>query len=161
MAVTARSAQDIEMLVQAGTYSSPASAINCSPRSRESRFPYFEPIPNELKLLFIIDSLDLEDINSLVCTSRAENRLLTPYMYRHAKDLKSRYARPCILRAVDGGNFTALRQFIEVGTSINMSDRRVPCLPTSLHSCAKYGNVAIAQLLVQNGVEISAVNKVG
>jgi hypothetical protein len=49
------------------------------------------------------DCLDLDDINTLVCTTRALNWLLTPYMYRRSKDLKSRDRRPYFLKAVDAG----------------------------------------------------------
>jgi ankyrin repeat protein len=104
------------------------------------------------------DCLDLDDINSLVRTSRVENQLLTPYMYRRAKDLKSRYGRPYFLKAVDAGNLTAVRHFIEVGTSVNMSDPTERLSPTALHSCVKGGNIQIAQLLIQHGVNMSPVN---
>jgi ankyrin repeat protein len=107
------------------------------------------------------DCLDLDDINSLVRTSRALHRVLTPYMYWRAKDLKSKYGRPYFLRAVDAGNLAAVTQFIEVGTLVNMTDTSDPSLPTSLHSCVHCGNMAIAQLLIQNGVNRSAVNQLG
>jgi ankyrin repeat protein len=109
----------------------------------------------------LADRLDLNDINSLLLTSRAEHRLLTPYMYRHAKDLKSRHRRPYFLHAVNSGNLTAVQQFLEVGTSVNMSDTMDPFLPTSLHRCVKGGNIAMTQLLIQHGVNVSAVNEVG
>jgi hypothetical protein len=84
-------------------------------------------VPNELKLMFA-DCLDVHDINSLARTSRAEKRLLTPYMYRRARDPCSSDARPYFLKAVAGGNRTAVRHFIAVGTSVNMSD------PTDIYS---------------------------
>jgi ankyrin repeat protein len=119
-------------------------------------------IPNELKLMFA-DCLDLDDINTLVRTTRALNRLLTPYMYRRAKDLKSRngYRRPYFLRAVDAGNLTAVRHFIEVGTSVNMSDPTDLFFPTALHRCVLEGYIEVAQLLIQHGVNMSPVNLFG
>jgi ankyrin repeat protein len=115
---------------------------------------YFVQVPNELKLIFA-DCLDLDDINILVRTSRALNQLLTPYMYRRAKDGHSKLGKPYFLRAVDTGNLTAVRQFIEVGSSVNMQDTRNYDLKTALHRCAASGNIGIAQLLIQNGVKMS------
>jgi ankyrin repeat protein len=63
--------------------------------------------------------------------------------------------------AVDSGNFPAVKHFIEVGTSVNMCDPRGGLLPTSLHSCVHRGNIAIAELLIRNGVNMSAPNKWG
>jgi ankyrin repeat protein len=119
-------------------------------------------IPNELMLTFT-DCLDLDDINTLVRTTRALNRLLTPYIYRRAKDLRSRnpYRRPYFLRAVDAGNLTAVRHFIEVGTSVNMSDPAELFVPTALHRCVCGGYIEIAQLLIQHGVKMSPVNHFG
>jgi hypothetical protein len=117
-------------------------------------------IPNELKLM-VADCLNLHDINSLVRTSRAENRLLTPYMYRRAKDLESRYGRPYFFEAVDAGNLNAVRHFIEVGTSVNMSHTAGCLRQTALHSCVQDGNIEIARLLIQHGVNMSAVNHCG
>jgi hypothetical protein len=116
-------------------------------------------MPNELKLT-IADNLGVGDINALVCTSRAMNRLLTPYMYRRAKNLCSK-SRPFFLRAVDSGSLTAVRRFIEVGTSVNMSDTTDLLRPTSLHSCVQGGNLGMTQLLIKNGANISAVNRLG
>jgi ankyrin repeat protein len=119
-------------------------------------------VPNELKLLFA-DCLDVHDINSLARTSRAEKRLLTPYMYRCAKDLRSRggYGMPYFLLAVKAGNLTAVKHFIEVGTSVNMSDPTNDSLPTALHRCVKKGYMEMAQLLIQHGVDMSPVNDYG
>jgi hypothetical protein len=140
-------------------------------------------VPNELKLMFA-DCLDVHDINSLARTSRAEERLLTPYMYRCARDLDSSdwradmkavewsdwgpyfleavgYWRPYFLRAVKAGNLTAVRHFIEVGTSVDMSDPMDDFLPTALHRCVSEGYIEIAQLLIQHGVNMSPVNDFG
>jgi hypothetical protein len=107
------------------------------------------------------DCLDLDDINSLVRTSRALNWLLTPYMYRLAKDLESRYGRPYFLEAVDAGNLTAVSHFIGVGTSVNMSDTMECLRPTALHCCVLNGNMEIGRLLIQHGVNMSPVNFFG
>jgi ankyrin repeat protein len=107
------------------------------------------------------DCLDLDDINTLVRTTRALNRLLTPYMYRCAKDLVSRCGRPYFLRAVKAGNLTAVRHFIEVGTSVNMRDPTDDFFPTALHRCVREGYIEVAQLLIQHGVNMSPVNHFG
>jgi ankyrin repeat protein len=107
------------------------------------------------------DYLDLDDINTLVRTTRALNRLLAPYMYRCAKDLVSRSGRPYFLRAVKAGNLTAVRHFIEVGTSVNMSDPKDDYHPTALHRCVWEEDIDMAQLLIQHGVNMSPVNWFG
>jgi ankyrin repeat protein len=113
------------------------------------------------------DYLDLNDINTLVRTTRALNQLLTPFMYRFAKDLNSRDGRPYFLEAVDLGNLTAVSHFIEVGTSVNMSDpmeRLRPMervRPTALHSCVLDDNIDLARLLIQHGVNMSPKNRFG
>jgi ankyrin repeat protein len=107
------------------------------------------------------DCLDLHDISTLVRTTRALNRLLTPYLYQHAKDLESRDGKPYFLEAVDAGNLAAVRRFIEVGTSINMRDPTPGDRATALHSCVRDGNIQIAQLLIQHGVNMSPVNYSG
>jgi ankyrin repeat protein len=117
-------------------------------------------IPNELKLVFA-DCLDLDDLNSLVRTSRALNQLLTPYMYRRAKDLMSRDGRPYFLEAVDARNLSAARHFIEVGTSVDMNDKMERDRPTALHSCVLDGNLRIARLLIKHGVNVSAETDFG
>jgi ankyrin repeat protein len=142
-------------------------------------------VPNELKLMFA-DYLDVHDINSLARTSRAEKRLLTPYMYRRARDLDSSDwraffmqvfewsdlpcfgeavesidLRPYFMRAVDANNLTAVRHFIAVGTSVNTSDPTDDFIPTALHSCVAGGYIEMAQLLIQHGVNVSAVNDSG
>jgi hypothetical protein len=130
-AVRSCSAQDIKRAIQAGTCSSPASVSYCSSEVEHPDSPHFVRIPNELKLIFA-DCLDLDDINTLVRTTRALNRLLTTFMYRRAEDLESWNGRPYILQAVGAGNLTAVRRFIEVGTSVNMSDPTELYLPTGL-----------------------------
>jgi hypothetical protein len=117
-------------------------------------------VPNELKLMFA-DCLDVDDINSLARTSRAENRLLTTYMYRRARDLCSSDERPYFLKAVKAGNLTAVRHFIAVGTSVNTSDPREYRIPTALHRCVREGYIEMAQLLIQHGVDMSPVNDYG
>jgi ankyrin repeat protein len=117
-------------------------------------------MPNELKLMFA-DCLDLHDINTLVRTTRALNWLLTTHMYRCAKDLVSRCGRPYFLRAVKAGNLTAVKHFIEVGTSVDMSDPTDDFLQTALHRCVREGYIEMAQLLIQHGVNISSVNSFG
>jgi hypothetical protein len=150
-------AQDIEMPVPAGTCASVGSVtIYREADNHHSRS--LDRVPNELKLM-IADCLDLVDIHSLVRTARAENGLLTPYMYRRAKDLRSRDGRPYFLKAVDAGILTAVINFIKVGTSVNMSDPTEPFWPTALHSCVQPGNIQIAQLLIQHGVNMSPVNR--
>jgi ankyrin repeat protein len=113
--------------------------------------------PHEL-ILMVADYLDLKDVNSLKRTSDAMNTVLTLYMYRRAKDQKSIYGRPYILRAVDRGSLTVIKRLIEFGSSVNMSDTTDPFLPTSLHSCVKRGDISIARLLIQNKVDISPMN---
>jgi ankyrin repeat protein len=54
-----------------------------------------------------------------------------------------------------------VRHFIEVGSSVNMSDRRQRYRPTALHSCTWEGNIEMAQLLIQHGVDMSPVNDFG
>jgi ankyrin repeat protein len=120
--------------------------------------PYFVRIPNELKLI-LADNLEICDINTLVRTSRALNRLLNLYMYHRAKLLNSRFGRPYFLRAVDSGDITAVRHFIEVGTSVNMCDPVHSLRPTPLISCVEGGNIEIARLLIENGVNPSAANE--
>jgi ankyrin repeat protein len=109
------------------------------------------------------DCLDIDDINTLVRTTRDLNRLLTPYMYRRAKDLRSRNPNrwPYFLRAVDAGNLTAVRLFIEVGTSVNMSYPADQVDTTALHRCVRKGYVGMARLLIQHGVNMSPVNYFG
>jgi ankyrin repeat protein len=65
------------------------------------------------------------------------------------------------LLAVKAGNFTAVRHFIEVGTSVNRSDPTNDFLPTALHRCVWEGYIEMAQLLIQHGVNMSPVNDVG
>jgi hypothetical protein len=76
---------------------------------------HFVRIPTEPNLRFT-DCLDVTPS----CTPHhpGENRLLTPFMYRRARELKSRYERTYIFEAVNAGNLTAVRHFIEVGTSV-------------------------------------------
>jgi ankyrin repeat protein len=65
------------------------------------------------------------------------------------------------LLAVKAGNLTAVRHFIEVGTSVNMSDPTEDTIPTALHRCVKEGYIEMAQLLIQHGVNMSPVNHFG
>jgi ankyrin repeat protein len=65
------------------------------------------------------------------------------------------------LRAVKTGNLMAVRHFIEVGTSVNMSDPTDIYHPTALHSCVEGGYIKMAQLLIQHGVNMSPVNDFG
>jgi hypothetical protein len=116
--------------------------------------PFIFRVPNELILKFA-DNLDVDDINAFARTSRGLNRLLTPYMYRRADHEHSIRARPYFLRAVDGSNLTAVRRFIEVGTSVNMKDTTNPRRPTSLVSCVQDGNIEVAKLLIEHGVNLS------
>jgi ankyrin repeat protein len=109
----------------------------------------------------IADSLDLDDINTLVRTTRGLNELLISYMYRRAKDLKSRDGRPYFLEAVDAGDLTAVRRFIDVGTSVNMRHTMDRLRPTALHSCVQDRNIEMARLLIQHGVNTSPVNDFG
>jgi ankyrin repeat protein len=109
------------------------------------------------------DCLDLDDINTLVRTTRALNQLLTPYMYRRAKDLRSRNPNrwPYFLWAVDAGNLTAVRHFIDVGTSVNMSYPADQLDTTALHICVRKGYVEMTRLLIQHSVNMSPVNNFG
>jgi ankyrin repeat protein len=129
------------------------------PTDRPGSGPFIY-VPNELKLIFA-DNLGLRDIHALVRTSRALNRLMTPYMYRLAKQLRTRSGRPYFLRAVDTGNLTAVRQFIDVGTSVDMMDTQHLNLSTALHTCVDNRDIATARLLVENGVNLSAENSFG
>jgi ankyrin repeat protein len=55
----------------------------------------------------------------------------------------------------------AVRHFIEVGTSVNMRDPTDLYHPTALHSCVEGGYIKMAQLLIQHGVNMSPVNRLG
>jgi ankyrin repeat protein len=116
-------------------------------------------IPNELKLM-LADRLDLADVSTLVRTTRALNLLLAQYIYRRAKDLRSRnqYGKPYFLRAVAANNLTAVKDFIEVGASVDMRDPTDNFLPTALHRCVWEGYIGMAQLLIQHGVNMSPVS---
>jgi hypothetical protein len=108
------------------------------------------------------DHLGIRDVNALACTCRAVYSLLTPYMYRRAKRLRTRFGRPYFLRAVDFGNLTAVQRFIEAGTSVDIRDTMVRThLATSLHSCVDTRDIATAKLLIQNGVELSPFDNHG
>jgi ankyrin repeat protein len=86
--------------------------------------------------------------------------LLSPYMYRRAKDQRTRTGRPYFLKAVDAGYVAAVNKFIAVGTSVNMRHAENQ-FPTAIHSCVHRGDVATAQLLTQNGVDLSVTNNMG
>jgi ankyrin repeat protein len=107
------------------------------------------------------DFLELDDINKLVRTSREMNRLVTPYMYRRAKNRYSRGGRPYFLLAVDSGKLKAVRHFIQVETRVDVSDTTDFFHPTALHSCVDGGYIEIARLLIDNGATMSAVNGLG
>jgi hypothetical protein len=66
------------------------------------------------------DYVELHDINSLVRTSWVENRLLTPIHVPACQGPKVERSEAILLKAVDAGNFTAVRHFIEDGTSANI-----------------------------------------
>jgi ankyrin repeat protein len=109
-------------------------------------------------MFMFADYLELNDINNFVRTSREINRRLTPFMYRRAKARQSIRGRPYFLLAVDSGNITAVRRFIEVGTSVNMIDTTNLFFTTALHTCVYRQNIKIAQLLIGNGVNMARVN---
>jgi ankyrin repeat protein len=121
---------------------------------------HFSRVPNELKLT-IADNLGVSDINALLRTSRELNWLLTPYIYRRARNLRRSSGRPYFLREVDAGNYTTVRHFTEVGASVNMTDTIHSFWPTAIHSCVDCGNIAIVQLLIQHGVNVSPANRWG
>jgi ankyrin repeat protein len=116
-------------------------------------------IPNELKLMFG-DNLVVHDINTLSRTSQELYWLFTPYLYRRAMHLRAVTARPYFLVAVDSGNHVAINKFLAVGTSVDMrhDEHR---LATSLHSSAVRGDIGTAKLLIQKGIDVSAINLVG
>jgi ankyrin repeat protein len=107
------------------------------------------------------DTLELRDINALVCTSRVLNQLLTPFMYSRAKHERSRCGMLYSFRVVSEGNLTAVKNFIEVGTSVDTVDYENRTRPTALHICVKKGDIATAQILIQNGPNISQINDKG
>jgi ankyrin repeat protein len=107
------------------------------------------------------DQLEFVDVNALARTSRALYMLLSKYIYRRAKSLVTRKGRPFFLVAADLGNLTAVKQFIEAGTSVNLRDSDQTRMPTALHSCAYFGHMATAQLLIQSGADVTAVDKDG
>jgi hypothetical protein len=124
------------------------------------RGTYFIRVPNDLLLVFA-DYLGLRDIDALVRTCQAVNRILTPYIYCRAKHLRIRGGRPFFLLAVDASNMTAVRRFIEVGASVNIRDTMKDLRPTSLHSCVARSDIAMAQLMIENGASLNADNLYG
>jgi hypothetical protein len=62
-----------------------------------------------------------------------------------------------LLLVVDRCNATAVRQFIEVGASMEITDPKNDPTATALHSCILIGE--IAQLLIDNGVKVSRANE--
>jgi hypothetical protein len=104
------------------------------------------------------DNLGLNDVRALANTSRAVNRVLTPYMYLRARHLLTSQGRPYFLRAVDTGNIIAVRHFIDIGISADIRDNVDHRLTTSLHSSVQRGDLATAQLLIGSGVNLSEVN---
>jgi ankyrin repeat protein len=59
-----------------------------------------------------------------------------------------------LLLVVDRCNATAVRQFIEVGASMEITDPKNDPTATALHSCVLTGDVEIAQLLIEIGVKV-------
>ena len=117
-------------------------------------------MPNELKLMFA-DKLETHDVSTLASTCREMNNLLLRFMYRRAKDSTAECGRSYFLLAVDVGNLTAVERFIEVGASVNMTDRIMGFPETAIHSCAYYGHVEIAEFLINKGIDVSFVDSVG
>ena len=112
-------------------------------------------------MLMFADELGIHHVNALASTCREMNKLLTQFMYRRAKDSTTKCGRPYFLSAVDDGNLTAVERFIEVGASVNMKDP-VTILPdTAIHSCAYFGHVEIAEFLIDKGIDVSAVDRLG
>jgi ankyrin repeat protein len=107
------------------------------------------------------DQLELVDVNALARTSRALHMLLSRYIYRRAKSLVTRKGRPFFLVAADRGNLTAVKRFIEVGTNVNLRDSDKTRMQTALHSCAHFGHIGTAQLLIQAGADVLAVDQYG
>jgi ankyrin repeat protein len=107
------------------------------------------------------DQLELVDVNALARTSRGLHVLLRKYIYRRAKSLVTRTGRPFFLVAADRGNLSAVKQFIEVGTSVNLRDSDQTRIQTALHSCAHFEHMATAKLLIQAGADVTAVDKYG
>jgi hypothetical protein len=52
--------------------------------------------------------------------------------------------RLSFMEAVDAVKLTAISQFFEVGTSVNIKDWEGPELATPLHSCVDCGGIATA-----------------
>ena len=117
-------------------------------------------MPNELKLMFA-EELGIYDIKALATTCREMNKLLTPFMYRRAKDSKTKDGRPYFLLAVDHGNLAEVKRFVEVGASVNMTDTVTQSPVTAIHSCATFGHVEIAKFLIEMGSTVSAVDSLG
>jgi hypothetical protein len=126
----------------------------------DPRSSHFARVPSELILMFA-DHLGVGDINALMRTSHSVNRILARYIYRRAKHIRSRNGRPYFLEAVDAGNIPAVNNFIEARASVNVCDTFEDSRPTSLHSCVARGDIAMAQLLLQNGANVYATNQYG
>ena len=117
----------------------------------------FSLLPNELKLL-LADELQLNDVIALARTSRASNKALTIYLFGRAKGLSTRDGKPAFLLAAGRGNLFAVRQFIEVGVSVDIRDWDGR---TALHICAYHGHSSVAQLLIDKGAQVSITDKNG
>ena len=107
------------------------------------------------------EELGTHDVNALASTSREMNMLLVRLMYLRAKDSTTKRGRPYFLLAVDEGNLRAVEQFIEVGALVNMTDNVTSLPETAIHSCAYFGHVEIAELLIDTGINVSAVDRFG
>ena len=108
----------------------------------------------------VAEELGIHDVNSLARTCRGMRKLLVQFMYRYAKDSRTKGGRPYFLLAVDDGNLAAAKPFVEVGASVNMTDR-VTFPETAIHSCWHFAHVEIAELLIDKGINVSAVDRVG
>jgi ankyrin repeat protein len=116
--------------------------------------------PIELRLA-VAEYLNIADINALMRTSHDNHRLFVAYLYQRAKD--SDQARndgyPFFFVAVGDDNRTAVNRFLEAGASVRMRDN--PNGRTALHVCASRGLVAIGQLMIANGADVSAADASG
>ena len=107
------------------------------------------------------EELETHDVNALARTCREMNELLARFVYLLAKDSRAEGGRPYFLLAVDDGNLAAVERFVEVGASVNMTDTVTRLPTTAIHSCAHFGHVEIAEFLIDKGINVSAVDRVG
>ena len=73
------------------------------------------------------------------------NKLLVRFIYRRAKDSRTKSGRSYFLLAVGDGNLTAVERFLKLGYSVNMTDMVTDLPETAIHSCAHFGHVEIAE----------------